>query len=96
MQLGFNTAILPDLSLEEIVKLAANIGYKCIEVMCWPVGKAERRYAGVTHIDVVKLSSTDVDKIAVFNLLSWDSACYSCNFAIESCAASIDFWMKKS
>ncbi|MCL2741536.1 MAG: sugar phosphate isomerase/epimerase, partial [Oscillospiraceae bacterium] len=24
----------------------------CVELMCWPVGKAERRYAGVTHIDM--------------------------------------------
>ncbi len=26
--------------------------YACVEVMCWPPGKADRRYAGVTHIDV--------------------------------------------
>ena len=24
----------------------------CVEVCCWPKGKAERRYAGVTHINV--------------------------------------------
>jgi hypothetical protein len=23
-----------------------------LELACWPLGKAERRYAGVTHIDV--------------------------------------------
>jgi sugar phosphate isomerase/epimerase len=27
-------------------------GYECVEVACWPQGKAERRYAGVSHIDV--------------------------------------------
>jgi sugar phosphate isomerase/epimerase len=27
-------------------------GYTCVELMCWPPGKADRRYAGVTHIDV--------------------------------------------
>jgi len=52
MKLGFVSAILPELSFEELVDYAAECGYKCIEVCCWPVGKAERRYAGVTHIDV--------------------------------------------
>lgn len=51
MKLGFVSAILPDLSLEEVVAFAAETGYGCVEVMCWPKGKAERRYAGVTHID---------------------------------------------
>jgi sugar phosphate isomerase/epimerase len=52
MKLGFVTAILPDLTLSEVADFAAQQGYSCIEVMCWPKGKAERRYAGVTHIDV--------------------------------------------
>lgn len=56
LQLGFATAIVPELSLAEVVRLAAEIGYQCVEVMCWPVSKAERRYAGVTHIDVTTLN----------------------------------------
>ena len=52
MQLGFVSAILPDESLEEVFTIAADIGYDCVELMCWPAGKAERRYAGVTHVDV--------------------------------------------
>jgi len=52
MRLGFVSAILPDLSLQEVAGFAAAEGFECVEVMCWPVGKAERRYAGVTHIDV--------------------------------------------
>ncbi len=52
MKLGFVTAILPDLSFEDVLKFAADHGFGCVEVMCWPVGEAERRYAGVTHIDV--------------------------------------------
>jgi sugar phosphate isomerase/epimerase len=63
MQLGFVTAILPDLSFEEVVSFAASAGYKCIEVMCWPVGKAERRYAGVTHIDVGTLDKARAAQI---------------------------------
>ncbi|MDW3648411.1 MAG: sugar phosphate isomerase/epimerase family protein [Bacteroidia bacterium] len=52
MLLGFASAILADLDLEEVLKFAGETGYDCVEVMCWPKGKAERRYAGVTHIDV--------------------------------------------
>lgn len=52
MKLGFVTAILPDWSLEQVLQFAGQEGFDCVEVMCWPVGKAERRYAGVTHIDV--------------------------------------------
>lgn len=52
MKLGFVSAILPDLNLEEVLMLAADIGYDCVEIMCWPEGKAERRYAGVSHIKV--------------------------------------------
>ncbi len=49
IKLGFYTAILSELSLEEVVNFAAAEGFACIEVMCWPLGKAERRYAGVTQ-----------------------------------------------
>jgi sugar phosphate isomerase/epimerase len=52
LQLGFVSAILPDLSLEEVARFAAENGFSCVELMCWPKGKAERRYAGITHIDV--------------------------------------------
>ena len=55
MKLGFVSAILPDLSLEEVVEFAAAEGFACVELMCWPAGKAERRYAGVTHVDVDRL-----------------------------------------
>ncbi|MEO7319123.1 MAG: sugar phosphate isomerase/epimerase [Chthoniobacteraceae bacterium] len=52
MNLGFVSAILPELSLDEVLAFAAAEGFACVEVMCWPVGKAERKYAGVTHLDV--------------------------------------------
>ncbi len=63
MKLGFVSAILPDQTLEEVVQFAAETGYDCVELMCWPKGKAERRYAGVTHVDVLNLSDADVDNI---------------------------------
>jgi sugar phosphate isomerase/epimerase len=62
MQLGFVTAILPDLSLEETLDFAAETGFDCVEVMCWPKGKAERRYAGVTHLDVTDFSKDDAKR----------------------------------
>jgi sugar phosphate isomerase/epimerase len=46
MQLGFVSAILPDLSLEEVLAFARDEGFACVELMCWPVGAADRRYAG--------------------------------------------------
>jgi sugar phosphate isomerase/epimerase len=52
MQLGFVTAILPDLTLEEVMEFASANDYECVEVASWPKGGAERRYAGVTHLDV--------------------------------------------
>lgn len=63
IQLGFATAILPDLSFEEVINFASDVGYDCIEVMCWPISKAERRYAGVTHIDVTTLDAGEVSEI---------------------------------
>ena len=63
LTLGFVSAILPDLSLEEVVNFAAERKFDCIEVMCWPRGKAERRYAGVAHIDVTSLDDAEAARI---------------------------------
>ncbi|MDY0355025.1 MAG: sugar phosphate isomerase/epimerase family protein [Sedimentisphaerales bacterium] len=63
MKLGFVSAILPDLPLEEVIQFASETGYSCVELMCWPKGRAERRYAGVTHVDVAGFKSADAQKI---------------------------------
>ena len=60
MKLGFVTALLPELSFDAVVKTAADLGYSCVEVMCWPPGKAERRYAGVSHLDVSRLDPNSI------------------------------------
>jgi len=65
IQLGFVSAILPDLSLKEVVQFAGDNGFDAVEVMCWPRGKAERRYAGVTHIDVTDLTKDEAVAIKV-------------------------------
>ena len=63
MKLGFASAIFPDLSLQQVVEFASSSGFSCVELMCWPKGEAERRYAGVTHIDVVELTSDQAKQI---------------------------------
>lgn len=56
MKLGFISAILEQWPFEEMIDTAAALGFSCVEVACWPRGKAERRYAGVSHIDVDSLT----------------------------------------
>jgi sugar phosphate isomerase/epimerase len=63
IKLGFVSAILPELSLAEVAAFASSTGFDCVEVMCWPRGKAERRYAGVTHIDAAGLKHDDAARI---------------------------------
>lgn len=67
MKLGFVSAILPDKTFEEMMDIASNLGYACVEVACWPKGKAERRYAGVTHIDVDDLSEEKIEAIIAYS-----------------------------
>ncbi len=68
MKLGFVSAILPDYTLEELLSFAHREGFSSVELMCWPVGKSDRRYAGVSHLDVSNMSPASV--AAVRNLLS--------------------------
>ncbi|HSD66614.1 MAG TPA: sugar phosphate isomerase/epimerase family protein [Vicinamibacteria bacterium] len=63
MKLGFVSAILPELGLEETLAFASAEGFECVELMCWPKGKAERRYAGVTHVDAATLDERGADRV---------------------------------
>jgi sugar phosphate isomerase/epimerase len=63
MTLGFVSAILPDLSLQEVASFAAEAGFDCVELMCWPRGQAERRYAGVTHVDVTEFGPAEARRV---------------------------------
>lgn len=60
MKLGFVSAILDGWTFEEMIDTASEMGYSCVEVACWPCGKAERRYAGVSHINVDELTDEKV------------------------------------
>ena len=59
IKFGLLTAILDGWTFEEAVDTAAEMGFKCLEVACWPAGKAERRYAGVSHIDAERVVADD-------------------------------------
>ncbi|MEA3209700.1 MAG: hypothetical protein QOE70_2757 [Chthoniobacter sp.] len=61
MKLGFVSAILPELPLEGVLSFAAAEGFDTVEVMSWPVGKAERKFAGVTHLDVTDFTQAQAD-----------------------------------
>ncbi len=63
MQLGFVSAILPDLSLADVLAFAADEGFACVELMCWPPGKADRRYAGVCHVDVSRFDDAEAGRV---------------------------------
>ncbi len=63
MQLGFVSAILPDLTLEEVLAFAADEGFAWVELMCWPPGRADRRYAGVTHLDVSDFTAEQAERV---------------------------------
>jgi sugar phosphate isomerase/epimerase len=63
MKLGLMSAALPGVSLDDLAAWAAANGFGMLEIACWPVGEKERRYAGVTHIDVANLTPQRVEEI---------------------------------
>ena len=68
MKLGIFTAAFPDKSLDEVAKWAAENEFKTIEIACWPLEKAIRRYAGVSTVNVVDFDSTQAKEVqAVLN-----------------------------
>ena len=70
MKFGLLTAILDGWSFEEVVDIASEMGFKCLEVACWPAGKAERRYAGVSHIDAERVCEDDAYAKYVLDLVA--------------------------
>ena len=63
MKLGFVSAILPEYTLEQVLGFAHEAGFSSVELMCWPPGKSERRYAGVSHIDATNLSAAAIEQV---------------------------------
>ena len=67
MKLGLVSAILDGWNFEEMIDTVSAMGFSCVEVACWPQGKAERRYAGVSHIDVARVLEDDSYAAYVLN-----------------------------
>jgi sugar phosphate isomerase/epimerase len=64
MKLGLLTAAFPDLTLDQIADWASANGFEALEIACWPAGEgAQRRYAGVCHIDVERLDEAEARRI---------------------------------
>ncbi len=63
MKLGFFTAALPGSTLEQAARWGGESGFQAIEIACWPMEKAARRYAGVHHIDVSALDKPKASEI---------------------------------
>lgn len=70
MKLGFVSSILDGWEFEEMIDVAAEMGFECVEAASWPQGKAERRYAGVSHIDAERVLE---DEIYAEHILSYSS-----------------------
>lgn len=66
MKLGIVSAIFDQSNFEEMIDVVAENGLDCVEVACWPQGKAERRYAGVSHIDVANLNEAKAEEILAY------------------------------
>jgi len=66
MKLGIVSAIFDQSSFEEMIDIVADTGLECVEVACWPKGKAERRYAGVSHIDTKNLTAEKAQEILAY------------------------------
>ena len=80
MKLGVLTAIFDGMSFEEVVDFASKHELECLEVACWPVeGGEKRRYAGVSHIDVVGLDeqrAAAINKYCSDKEVAISSLCY--------------------
>jgi sugar phosphate isomerase/epimerase len=62
MKLGLMTAAFPGKDLKEVAEWAGENGFEMLELACWPVGKATRRYAGVTTLDVTEMGKKEADE----------------------------------
>ena len=66
MQWGLVSAILDQSDFYEMIDIVAENGLDCVEVACWPAGKAERRYAGVSHIDTENLTKEQAEEYKAY------------------------------
>jgi sugar phosphate isomerase/epimerase len=63
MKLGFLTALLSGMKLEELAEWAESKGFDCLEIAAWPMGSAKICKYWSTSIDVAKLDKSKVSSI---------------------------------
>jgi len=63
VKIGFLTATLPNMSLDDLLKWGKKEGFQALEVACWPDVYEERRYAGTQHISVERLTNSEASEI---------------------------------
>jgi len=61
VKLGFLTACLPDLKIEDLVKWASENGFEALELAAWPV-KSSRDYQA-KQIDAANFNDDDAKRI---------------------------------
>jgi len=61
MQLGFLTACLPQMALEDLVKWASQNGFQTLELAAWPI-ESDRDYQA-RQIDVLSLNKDEAQKV---------------------------------
>jgi sugar phosphate isomerase/epimerase len=77
VRLGLLTAAFPELSLEQVAGWAGSAGYEALEIACWPrSGGEQRRYAGVSHIDVTDFDPDEVRGTVADNGLEISALAY--------------------
>lgn len=60
MKLGILTAPFSETALGDVADWAGSVGFRALEVACWPrTSGPTRRYAGTSHIDVAKISASE-------------------------------------
>ena len=63
MKLGIFSAAFPGKSLDEVAAWTAENGFETLELACWPLEKATRRYAGVSTINVDDFSTIKANEV---------------------------------
>lgn len=65
-KIGLHSAILPDQTFEEVIDICHQKGYQSVELCVWPKEKANRKYAGVSHLDVDDTSDEYISHIKAY------------------------------
>ena len=84
MKLGFVTAILDFMNFEEVIETTSSLGYKCVELACWPQ-KGRSKIRGFPT-DVAELDDSKTQYIKEY--------CQSKGVEISSRPITPTPWMK--